>query len=615
MDRIKDFLRNAFSYPRLLLQSHPITAVSMITSTVLFAIHNVMQIARNRRGTDSGSVPFDIFFHICIAILFFAIFALCLESIKMRFKKKAVTYAVFALFGVLSLFLSFITADFTERTHITLFTYLAGIRTGVGPMTVIMRVGALLALALVVALYFSYINAVRQPFNVHFTDVNSKAFFISIIYSVIQVGVIFLTLIVMLLLYDDAFDYLFAILILINGLFYAPAVVCAVTRQNERANMFFSVLVRYVMLTITLLAYIIIYLYMIKLVVTASVPSNSVFGILTALFVISMYVTYMCTTYEETGFLQKFAYNSPIIFAPFILMQCYTIIVRIGQYGLTPMRYFGIAFIVFEIVYITYYVMVRKREHEIAGSGILVIICAFILITFFVPGINAISLSTASAKRTLATYLDTVKANGTVSGKMSVHANAAYGFLTDSNFGEGRIVKYFPGMDPDTVKELRENARAERAKDTDEDYDYYAPENTGWYSADITELAGGAVDLGGYNRLVHVSIRDDGGDRSDRDRLCDPATLSVYAYNVDNEQVFADMSKVDLSDFCKKFIDLSSDLDDDIISDNEFRRQCAQICVIDINENARLYITDADISGDAEHKPVYIGLEGYLLMK
>ncbi len=618
MERIKSFLKNAFSYPRLLVKSHPVTAISIIASAVIFAIYNVFSSARYDLGIARQFTAFEIFFHIGLATAFFAAFALCFESIGAKLKKAA-GYAILAVLCVLSFFMSFILADFYEGSHVKVFSMLSGIKESFGTVTVFLHVGGLLALALVFAVYFSYIRNVHESFNVHFTDISSKLFFTSIIYSVIQLGVLFLTLIVTLLLYEDAFRFLFPVIILINGLFYVPAVVCYLTRQNEHSNIFYNVLVRYVMLTIVILAYFIIYIYMIKLVVTASVPSNSVYAILTALFVISMLVTYMCTSFEEAGFLQKFAYNSPLVFAPFILMQCYTVFVRIGQYGLTPKRYFGIAFILFEASYIIYYVAKRRRDKEIIGSEVLFIISAFLIITIFVPGINARALSNTFAKRTISSYLEKLAQNVQISDSEYIRTNAAYGFLTDKSFGDGDITARFSNLDDNTIRDIKNKAKDAKLAQTDSrtesDFDFNDI-SSGWFTSDMMEVSGSdRLDISDYSSLVHIRIHDPDA-TYDSDHPADTSSIPVYVYNYNNnEKLYTDMPDIDLTDFCKQFVVLADDMNNNIITTDEFRDSVIAICTIDVNENVRLYITNADISHNKSGAPVNVDIEGYLLIR
>ena len=623
MERFRSFIKSAFSYPRLLRTTHPVTAVSIIVTTIMFSVYTFIEISRDYSSRNTWKDPLDIFLHISLAVLFFSVFALCLESIRPGWSKP-VRYAVYGFFALLSLLMSFITSDYIEdmeKGHVKGKNLLLTLRDSLGMATIGLYIAGLIALALLLAIYFSYSHDIHQRFNDHVMNAHAKIFFTSIIYGVIQLGVIFLTVIVMLLLYDDAFKYLPPVLILINGLFFVPAVVCALTRQNENANMFMQVLVRYVMLTIVLLAFGIIYIYILKLVITRSVPSNSVYAILTALFIVSMFICYMCTVFEESGFLQKFAVNAPLIFAPFVLMQCYTVFVRINQYGLTPKRYFGIAFILFEIVYIIYYTFIHKHERMIAGRNLLLIICAFIIITIFLPGISGRSLSTSLARHTLRSYMDSSSASLPISDREYIRANAAYGFLKDNDFGKDRIEKYFTALDPASVEELRERARAasravssdlnERAETAEKDRTEH-----GSFYMDLVELSKGEpIDISGFNSFGYVTILQP-RNRS-TENVIDTTALKVFAvdehYEIYDET--SPMETVDLSEYCDKFSSICADADDDLITYDEQQEKISQMSIIDVNENARLYITSADIYRNAEGKTVSVDIRGYMFCK
>ena len=616
MERLRIFLKKAFSYPELLFKTHPVTAGSIIATTILFAVYTFINSLRNWKS----STAMDIFLSICLTILYFSVFALFVESIRPA-RSKIIRPILFALFGVLSFFMGFIFLDTASRSHLWFYNMIEEMRTSIGTTSILIYISALVSLSSLLAMYFSYGHDVHQNFNRHVFNFNSKVFLSSIIYGVIQLGVVFLTLIVMLLLYDDAFDYLPTILVLINGLFYVPAVLYCMTHENEDANTFMQVIVRYISLVISLIAFVIIYIYMIKLVVTASVPSNSVFAILSSLFVVSMFISYMCTTFEEKGPLQKFAYNCPLIFAPFILMQCYTMFVRIGQYGLTPMRYFGLAFILFEIVYILYYATVRIRDKEVAGSPILLILCAFILISVFVPGINARSLSTSIAKHNLRSYLKKVQTGESISDKEIIHANASYGFLSDDDFGKGKIERYFSGIDEDTVSALSTKAREAAAKYKDDERkgdDYYESDSYGWYHESVMEITGSdSVDISGYNKMIFVHITDsNNGDRSSKDPVDTTRfNVSVRENNNDNERPASECPTIDLTSYCSDFNAFGADFNEGVITRDEFNRRCRRISVIDVNENVRLYITDADIGRDSSGRTIYADLEGCMLIK
>ena len=621
MERFRSFIKGAFSYPRLLRTTHPVTAISVIAASVLYAVYTFIEISLHYNVRDAYEMPLDIFSHICLAILFFAVFALCLESIRPRWST-LVKSCIFAFFGILSALMSFIISDYIEKGHSRYKNMLVSLRNSLGTGTVALYIGGLMALALLLALYFSYSHDIHQRFNDHIMNAHAKMFFTSIIYGVIQMGVLFLTLIVTLLLYEDAFEYIIPILILINGLFFAPAVICAAIRENERANMFMQVLVRYVMLTIVFLAYGIIYIYILKLIITGSVPSNSVYAILTALFIISMFITYMCTIFENRGFLQKFAFNAPLIFAPFILMQCYTVFVRIGQYGLTPKRYFGIAFILFEIVYIVYYTVSLKREKEVAGRSLLLIMCIFIVISIFMPGISARSLSTALAKKTLRSYIEKTTTSASITDREYVRANAAYGFLKDKDFGEGRIEKYFSQLDENMIATLKENARNASKKIAETAREESASDNgypkDGYYSNDLVRLFDvDRIDISDYKTLMFVDISSPEDYNAKNTAPIDTSALAVRAYDKDFE-VRANsetVATVDLTDYCRKFNQYMSERDDGIIDYDECDSKVAALGIFNINENARLYITSADISRNLKNETLRLNIQGYLFIK
>ena len=620
MERLTSFCKKAFSYPAQLRMTHPITAISVVATTVLSAIYALIEAFRD---FSSDGVALDNYFHICLAFFFFGIFAFCLESIRPKWST-AVKITVFALFGLLSLFLSFINSSSGLAPSSRNVSIMASIRSYLGETTVAMYTFTLLAIAFLLAVYFAYSHDIDCRFNEHVFNANAKVFFSSIIYGVIQAGVLFLTIIVVLLLYDDAFKFLPAILIVINGLFLAPAILCALARKNETANMFFTVIIRYVMLIITMIAFAIIYIYMIKLITTGSVPSNSVFEILTALFFVSMFISYECTVFEEKGFLQKFAYNTPLIFAPFILMQCYTVFVRISQYGLTPKRYFGLAIIAFEITYILHYVIVRRKEHEIPGRNLLLIACSFLIITVFVPGLNARGLSNVLCRYTLSSFLAKIDASANISDEEFMRANAAYGYLNDKSFGEGRLRKYFPDLDADSVYSLRENAKQAAAnvsqKDRDPENDTYAhAAEYGWYNADLTALSASAIDISGMDKMTFVRISDKDGNNSDIDKpIIDTKKLYMFASDGSGNETavtVAGLDTLDLSDFCHRFNELCEQYDANMIEHDEYNDECRRISIVEINENARLYITSADISRKSLDECYSVSIEGFILYK
>ena len=602
MEKLKQLIKKAFSYPAMLRKTHPVTAISIIAATILFAIHSLIEGILDYT-VNPDEFYMNVIFCLGMSLVYFSIFSLCIESIRPNWST-VVRSAVFAVFGILSVIMGFIGKFESGHSFSWFFDMLRSIEAYMGKYTVTAFTAGLVGIALLMALYFSYSHDIDQKFNEHILNACSNIFFTSIIYGVIQIGVLLLTGIVSVLLYSDAFNYILPVIVLINGLFYVPAVIMALIKVNERASMFVQILVRYILLILVLLAYVIIYIYMFKLVFTLSVPSNSVFEILTALFVFSMCVAYMCTTFEPSGFLQKIAINMPLIFAPFIIMQVYTVIVRIGQYGVTPKRYFGLIFILFEAVYIVVYTIMQKREHEIIGRNLLLIMCVFILVSVFLPGINARALSAAIAKRTLSSYVDKTGAGIAMSDREYSRAYSAYDFLSDRYFANSKTDTYFKDLGEDAVATLREKAGKAAMASNDE------PDTRNiWYSCSFSDITGkDYLDISDYSTMQHVMIQDPDNDLTAL-HVLEPDTLDPIGGPAKGRY-----NTVNLSEYCMSLIEPFSQYDKNIITWEEYLETVTPLGCIDLDENARLYITDADISLE-DGKPVSVSIEGYIFFR
>lgn len=578
MEKLGQIIKKAFSYPALLRKTHPVTAVSIIISTMILA-------------ADSYAENIQVLEYLGLSFACFSVFALCLESIRPNWSTP-VRLVVLALLLMLSIIIGFIGRPENGRSDLLFYTILDSIKDRLGTYTVTAVSVGLICIAFLIAIYFSYSRDIDQNFNEHVLNACSGLFFTSIIYGVIQIGVLLLTAIVSVLLYDDAFRFLPPILILINGLFYVPAALITIIRKNEQANMFIQILVRYILLILVSIAYVIIYIYMLKLVITLSVPSNSVYGILTALFVISMLVAYLCTPLGSDGFLQKIAFNMPLIFAPFIIMQVYTVTVRISQYGITPKRYFGLIFILFEIVYIIAY-SIYRRDHEIIGRDLLLIVCFFAVIGVFIPGINAEAVSVTMARHTLGSYLDKQNSGVAISDKEYMRANAAYDFLGNSFYKNSKTSRYFEDLSEDTVSLLRSRAgEAAAIANASEQSD---PSNL-WFSCTLDQAMGnGYIDISGYKGMQYIHIQDG--------RLDTPVDAAGKTY-----------TSIDLDDYASAIIEPYMQYEHAVISWDEYMEKATPLGCIDIDENARLYITDADITLE-NGKPVSSSVNGFLFIR
>ncbi len=175
------------------------------------------------------------------------------------------------------------------------------------------------------------------------------------VYLVLNIAVILILEIIDALLVDiDTFRVELNIQLLLSALAYFPTCLLAVSDTSEDNAAFTKKFVSYVLLPCVWIAMFVIYLYVVKIFVTQEVPSNEIFGICASLFAIGMPIWMMASGFveEKSSRYAKLISITKYIYAPFILLEIYSMSVRVKAYGLTEQRYAAWMFILLQIIYI-----------------------------------------------------------------------------------------------------------------------------------------------------------------------------------------------------------------------------------------------------------------------
>lgn len=162
------------------------------------------------------------------------------------------------------------------------------------------------------------------------------------------------------------------------------SVLIVFARDLPKTATFMRVIWLYVLLPIVLIASAVIYIYIAKIILTLSFPSNQVFSILLILFCAAYFIWLPIEGLEEDNKWKKCAASLPIVFAPLLLLEIYSIGIRIHDHGLTPERYAGVAFIILQILILWLAIFNKKRQD--LGIIFFVVILCFSLIF---PWLNA----------------------------------------------------------------------------------------------------------------------------------------------------------------------------------------------------------------------------------
>lgn len=189
------------------------------------------------------------------------------------------------------------------------------------------------------------------------------------VYLVLNIAVILILEIIDALLVDiDTFRVELNIQLLLSALAYFPTCLLAVSDTSEDNAAFTKKFVSYVLLPCVWIAMFVIYLYVVKIFVTQEVPSNEIFSICASLFAIGMPIWMMASGFveEKTSRYAKLISITKYIYAPFILLEIYSMSVRVIAYGLTEQRYAAWMFILLQIIYILWE-KIYARYARLAG--------------------------------------------------------------------------------------------------------------------------------------------------------------------------------------------------------------------------------------------------------
>lgn len=338
----------------------------------------------------------------------------------------------------------------------------------------------------------------------------------------------------------DVFSRVQAVLM---GLVYFPCFVSEISKVKGIVTKFAKVIINYVFTALLSIAFLIVYIYIIKIVVTMTIPSNEVFTILSMLFCGGICIWTMAQGICEDKMKKIFTYY-PFAFVPFIILQIISLNMRVSAYGYTSQRYFGLALIVFEIVYFAIYAYSVFAKKNIMWV-LVVQVVVFAFFTLAAPITNFEAVIIASQKVKIEKFL------ADSSGENAVQAHDAYDVIEEECGKLGK--KYLASIDEKMTEEqdamfkncsiegVRENIVARASVDRDvvnvEGYkslyvfddnfsDYYFIEGS-----DNTEIK--------YEDLAEYQIR----------------ISDSYVETVDIRQYIMDLVQFNGSEECDKYIE------------------------------------------------------------
>lgn len=262
-----------------------------------------------------------------------------------------------------------------------IFTYIltAPMSSAIGHTEITLRFLAGYSIILILLSLYQLTKKSEMKFEEYCLKVFRSGFNSTATYVILNIGMMILTAIFVQLILDGYYGSIMERwFVLLFGLFFVPAMLYTISGISQKpVNSFIKSLVLYVLLPLTTIAIAIIYLYIAKIILWQDMPQNTIYRILAGIFIVAFPVWNMASHYaEEKKIIGKITKLLPYLYAPFILLEIYSIGTRISGFGMTPMRYISCVFIVFQVICLalTFYKKNEKISTIFPIAGILVFV-------------------------------------------------------------------------------------------------------------------------------------------------------------------------------------------------------------------------------------------------
>ncbi len=551
MNNLKEKMKNIYLTLKKSIEKFPLTIIIIIILTLMWVIN-----------LEQDFIKENILMDIAFFAITFANGTFLVETLISDNKKRNISYIIPAIISLV--FTCFYASPefFEQLLSRQILDWLANLYT------------CYMISIFSVSIYYNYKKS-GKTFEEYVTSVFVNAFKASLVYGILSIGIAIVSGIFVYLILDGENYLLIARLeLLILGIYYIPMMLYALYDAEEQTSKFARVVIKYVLGTLVITAFVIIYMYIIKIIALRDMPSNQIFRILTALFIIGCPIWTMIEKFKEESIIDKINNKLPILFIPFIVLQIYSIGLRISSNGITESRYLCIMLIVFEIIY----TIIRLSKKEEVGKVIL-LFSVLTVISSIAPYINMYSVSRISQFNNLKIFKE--KNEYTEEDKEKIVG--AYEYLRSSDEGKKYINSFLSSAEESVILKLRKDK-----------YDYEM-NSIEYVSASCTL---DYIDVSEYNSLYKILESD-------------------YNYDTDKkkiEEVFSNL-EIELEENRKINIDIYDRINEYINHNSEnFKNDFKKMNKINVDDNRILILTNISISYDKMQKTIEsYSLSGYLL--
>ena len=399
-----------------------------------------------------------------------------------------------------------------------------------------------------------------------------------VIYGILVVGfILIMTIAISLLTSGRDYEPVMRAQIAIFGLFLVPATLLSITNTEGESSKFIEAVISFVLLPLTALATIIIYIYMLKILALRQIPQNSIYRIIAGLFVVAFPVWVMTYEYKQKNkFVEVFSKIMPIAFIPLIGLQVYSIGARIGENGITPVRYMGVMFIIFEIIAIVLSI-VNKRKYL---TNTVLVAAGLMAISTILPVVNMEEISNYNQAARLKNAWREGESFTSLSSEEKATASSAYRYLLIQENSEKYLPKYLD------KEELTEKLIEHYSPYGDED-ETYDEKRTTYKRVNYQYPDDGVITVEGYNCIKK---------------------FKVYEYDINEENLESvslyDTFNINLKDYVIGLIEANKN------GDESAKEYIVSHRVHRVDDYRDIYITDVNLSYEVDLEGNYDSKKG-----
>ena len=394
-------------------------------------------------------------------------------------------------------------------------------------------------------------NNSKERTTKYLTSTYTNLFKYGIIGSILNAGLMLILALITTLLIELGEVVFVKLEIILLVLYYIPALIMSLENKEEE-NKFIYILINYVSLPLVAIATFVIYLYLIKLLVTLKLPHTATFATCAILLSLGIPIVLMALSYDDNKLPYKIANILKKLFIPLVLLQIFSLSLRIYDYSVTSSRYFGIVLIILGVASM---VLLNKNNGD-KYKYILIPCMMLSITTFIIPYINIYDLPSYMQINRLKQIIPEGKDFNTLTKEEKSNVRSIY-YAVDNK-------KYYPDyLSKKKLEKLLFNG----------DDNYYTDDDYIYYNDEIKKM-----DISEYKEIEYF----------------ESSKYDSYTIDVNNETY-------DLTEFIKELHNYNNKKDKYIKEKQPMQ----------LDTNTYLYITNLTL----EYDDKYLSIEGYILYK